>query len=85
MTLVNENEIHLENETTEQFLGRLARYINTSVDVMRKHYNESTGFKNSTAVQNHLEKTLFQNETTSSSKETLSATLHSLQEDSGLF
>lgn len=84
VTLANEKELHFKEETTEQFLIRLSKYINTSLEVIRIHYNESTGFQNSMAVQSHLEESLLMDEHTTPLKERLANAIETLDE-SGLF
>lgn len=84
VTLVNENEIHLPEETTEQFLDRLARLINTSTKIMQHHYNQSLGIQNASQVQSHLENELVIDDVSTTLKNQLSKTLDSIG-DSGIF
>lgn len=58
VTLVHEEEVHLKEESMENFLNRLARAMNTSPDMFIKHYNRSLGSKNSKLVQEQIEESL---------------------------
>lgn len=68
VTLVYENETHLQGETMDSFLERLARSINTSTEAMKKHYNYSLGQKNSEIVQKEIEERFLLSTTSESFK-----------------